>query len=446
MRSLHPFVGQLKSSLSSLRYVIARFPFYYYIPILAKTNNKFNNKVLLLNLIKMFTKNLKNIAFFLIFTHLSVPLHADNTEIPSDKIQQFVDVYKKIKDQYVDEVDDSTLFNYAIEGMVSKLDPYSDYLSKDDFSELKIGTTGRFGGIGIEITMEDGFVKIIAPIDDTPAQKAGLKSGDLVIEVQDVSLKDKSLNDAVKLMRGEPGTKVKVKILREKEKQPLDFELTRQIIVSKGIKTKVFNEDIGYLRLSSFQSNSTTNVRKAIYELRKETNKKMSALILDLRNNPGGVLGAAVGISDLFLESGKIVYTKGRTNNSDLEYVANSEDMLQGIPLYVLINGGSASASEIVAGALQDHKRAIIYGEKSFGKASVQSIQEMFDGSALKLTTARYYTPNDRNIHGNGIEPDIKIEFKEMETPSTLVPEPYNKDNQILAVIEDHISKYSKAN
>jgi carboxyl-terminal processing protease len=394
----------------------------------------------------MFTKNLKNIAFFLIFMHLSVPLHADDAEIPSDKIQQFVDVYKKIKDQYVDEVDDSTLFNYAIEGMVSKLDPYSDYLSKDDFSELKIGTTGRFGGIGIEITMEDGFVKIIAPIDDTPAQKAGLKSGDLVIEVQDVSLKDKSLNDAVKLMRGEPGTNVKVKILREKEKQPLDFELTRQIIVSKGIKTKVFNEDIGYLRLSSFQSNSTTNVRKAIYELRKETNKKMSALILDLRNNPGGVLGAAVGISDLFLESGKIVYTKGRTNNSDLEYVANSEDMLQGIPLYVLINGGSASASEIVAGALQDHKRAIIYGEKSFGKASVQSIQEMFDGSALKLTTARYYTPNDRNIHGNGIEPDIKIEFKEMETPSTLVPEPYNKDNQILAVIEDHISKYLKAN
>ena len=394
----------------------------------------------------MFTQNLKNIAFFIIFMHLTVPLHADDSEIPSDKIQQFVDVYKKIKDQYVDEVDDSTLFNYAIEGMVSKLDPYSDYLSKDDFSELKIGTTGRFGGIGIEITMEDGFVKIIAPIDDTPAQKAGLKSGDLVIEVQDVSLKDKSLNDAVKLMRGEPGTNVKVKVLREKEKQPLDFELTRQIIVSKGIKTKVFNEDIGYLKLSSFQSNSTTNVRKAIYELRKETNKKMSALILDLRNNPGGVLGAAVGISDLFLESGKIVYTKGRTNNSDLEYVANSEDMLQGIPLYVLINGGSASASEIVAGALQDHKRAIIYGEKSFGKASVQSIQEMFDGSALKLTTARYYTPNDRNIHGNGIEPDIKIEFKEMETPSTLVPEPYNKDNQILAVIEDHISKYSKAN
>ena len=376
---------------------------------------------------------------------ISSPVHTNESEVPSEKIQQFVDVYKKIKDQYVDEVDDATLFNYAIEGMVSKLDPYSDYLSKDDFSELRIGTTGKFGGIGIEITMEDGFVKIITPIDDTPAQKAGLKAGDLVIEVQDVSLKDKSLNDAVKLMRGDPGTKVKIKILREKAKQPLDFELTRQIIVSKGIKTKVFHGDIGYLRLSSFQSNSTTNVRNAIYELRKETGKTMAALILDLRNNPGGVLGAAVGISDLFLESGKIVYTKGRTNNSDLEYFANSEDVLEGLPLYVLINGGSASASEIVAGALQDHKRADIYGEKSFGKASVQSIQEMIDGSALKLTTARYYTPNDRNIHGNGIEPDVKIEFKEIDKPNSLLPDPYNKDNQIIAVIKDIKSKVSKA-
>ena len=393
----------------------------------------------------MFNKTLIYVAFFVTLSLASLPLYANDSEVPSEKIQQFVDVYKKIKDQYVDDVDDNTLFNYAIEGMVSKLDPYSDYLSKDDFSELKVGTTGRFGGIGIEITMEDGFVKIITPIDDTPAQKAGLKAGDLVIEVQDVSLKDKSLNDAVKLMRGEPGTKVKVKILREEANQPLDFELTRQIIVSKGIKTQIFNGEIGYLRLSSFQSNSTTNVRDAIYKLRKDTGKMMSALILDLRNNPGGVLGAAVGISDLFLESGKIVYTKGRTNNSDLEYFANSEDILEGLPLYVLINGGSASASEIVAGALQDHQRATIYGEKSFGKASVQSIQEMIDGSALKLTTARYYTPNDRHIHGNGIEPDVKIEFEEIDKPNSLLPDPYNKDNQIIAVIEDIKNKISKA-
>ena len=393
----------------------------------------------------MFNKTLIYVAFFVTLSLASLPLYANDSEVPSEKIQQFVDVYKKIKDQYVDDVDDNTLFNYAIEGMVSKLDPYSDYLSKDDFSELKVGTTGRFGGIGIEITMEDGFVKIITPIDDTPAQKAGLKAGDLVIEVQDVSLKDKSLNDAVKLMRGEPGTKVKVKVLREKANQPIDFELTRQIIVSKGIKTQIFNGEIGYLRLSSFQSNSTTNVRDAIYKLRKDTGKMMTALILDLRNNPGGVLGAAVGISDLFLESGKIVYTKGRTNNSDLEYFANSEDILEGLPLYVLINRGSASASEIVAGALQDHQRATIYGEKSFGKASVQSIQEMIDGSALKLTTARYYTPNDRHIHDNGIEPDVKVEFEEIDKPNSLLPDPYNKDNQIIAVIEDIENKISKA-
>ena len=390
------------------------------------------------------SKTLKNVAFSVILVFFSLTSFGSDDEVPTEKIQQFVDVYKKIKDQYVDEVDDTTLFNYAIEGMVSNLDPYSDYLTKDDFSELKIGTTGRFGGIGIEITMEDGFVKIIAPIDDTPAQRAGLKAGDLVIEVQDVSLKDKSINDAVKLMRGEPGTKVKVKILREKENEPLDFELTRQIIVSKGIKTQIFNGEIGYVRLSSFQSNSTRNVRDAIYKLRKDTGKMMSALILDLRNNPGGVLGSAVGISDLFLESGKIVYTKGRTNSSDLEYFANSEDILEGLPLYVLINGGSASASEIVAGALQDHQRAIIYGEKSFGKASVQSIQEMIDGSALKLTTAKYYTPNDRHIHGNGITPDVQLEYDELEEPYSTLPKPYNTDNQIVAIIKNHKTDISK--
>jgi len=389
-------------------------------------------------------KTSKFVIFMALIALFCSPAYTSDNEVPTEKIQQFIDVYKKIKDQYVDDVDDETLFNYAIEGMVSNLDPYSDYLTKEDFSELKIGTTGRFGGIGIEITMEDGFVKIISPIDDTPAQRAGLKSGDLVIEVQDISLKDKSINDAVKLMRGEPGTKVKLKILREKEKAPLDFELVRQIIVSKGIKTEIFNGEIGYLRLSSFQSNSTVNVRKAIYDLRKESGNMMVALILDLRNNPGGVLGAAVGISDLFLKSGKIVYTKGRTNNSDLEYFANSEDILEGLPLYVLINGGSASASEIVAGALQDHERAIIYGEKSFGKASVQSIQEMIDGSALKLTTAKYYTPNDRHIHENGIMPDIKVEYKELESPNLLVPDPYNTDNQIIAILEDHKTNISQ--
>ena len=249
----------------------------------------------------MIQNTLKKFSFFILLFLASVHLSAYSTEVPTEKIQQFVDVYKKIKDQYVDDIDDEELFNYAIEGMVTNLDPYSDYLTKDDFSELKIGTTGRFGGIGIEITMEDGFVKIISPIDDTPAKRMGLKAGDLVIEVQEISLKDKSLNDAVKLMRGEPGTKVKVKILRKKVTEPLDFEITREIIVAKGIKTSVFSDTVGYVRLSTFQTNSTTNVRNAIYDLRKDTRNAMSALILDLRNNPGGVLGAAVGISDLFL-------------------------------------------------------------------------------------------------------------------------------------------------
>ncbi len=387
---------------------------------------------------------LKILTISLVLLVFMVPVLADDNEVPTEKIQQFVDVYKKIKEQYVDTVEDEMLFNYAIEGMVSKLDPYSDYLSKDDFSELKIGTTGRFGGIGIEITMEDGFVKIISPIDDTPAMKAGLKAGDLVIEVQGVSLKDKSLNDAVKLMRGEPGTKVEIKILRKNQNEPISLEITRQIIVSKGIKTQIFERNIGYIKLASFQSNSTSNVREAVYSLRKKSRNTMTALILDLRNNPGGVLGAAVGISDLFLRDGKIVYTKGRTRTSDLEYFANSEDILEGLPLYVMINEGSASASEIVAGALQDNKRAKIFGVTSFGKASVQSIQEMVDGSALKLTTARYYTPNGRHIHDNGIEPDVVVEYEELEVPKVALPEPYNKDNQIIAIIDDINTKLTK--
>ena len=218
--------------------------------------------------------SIKTLSFLIMLSVVGMYANANTTEVPTEKIQQFVDVYKKIKDQYVDEIDDDELFNYAIDGMVTNLDPYSDYLSKDDFSELKIGTTGKFGGIGIEITMEDGFVKIISPIDDTPAKRVGLKAGDLVIEVQNVSLKDKSLNDAVKLMRGEPGTKVKIKVLRKKQQQPLDFEITREIIISKGIKTEIFNGDIGYLRLSSFQSNSTNNVRNAVYDLRKKTENK----------------------------------------------------------------------------------------------------------------------------------------------------------------------------
>ncbi|MAR77318.1 MAG: peptidase S41 [Gammaproteobacteria bacterium] len=351
--------------------------------------------------------------------------------VPAENIEQFVDIFSRIKEQYVDEVDDQKLFNLAIKGMVSGLDPHSSFLSSDDFNELKIGTTGKFGGLGIEITTEDGFVKVISPIDDTPAQRAGIKAGDLITKVDETSLKDMEIGDAVKLMRGEPGTKTIITVIRKGEKSPLTFNITRQIIVSKGIKTNMF-DNVGYVRLSSFQSNSTGNLKSAIYKLKK-TNPNMTSMVLDLRNNPGGVLGAAVGITDLFLQQGKIVYTNGRTINSKLEYFATPQDILNGLPLFVLINEGSASASEIVAGALQDNKRATIMGTKSYGKASVQTIQELSDGSALKLTTAKYFTPLGRDIHTNGIKPDVEVKYDQDKLVA--LPTPYDKDNQLFETL-----------
>ena len=360
-------------------------------------------------------------------------IHASD-EVPVEDIEQFVDIFKRIKEQYVDEVNDDELFKNAIQGMVNGLDPHSDFLSKDDFDELKIGTTGRFGGLGIEITQEDSYIKVISPIDDTPAKRAGILAGDMIIKVDDKDLKDVPINDAVKLMRGEPGTSVEVTILRKKENKPLVLMIQREIIISKGIKTKIFKKNIGYIRLSNFQSNSTSDLQTAFYKLNKESNNKLQGLIFDLRNNPGGVLGAAVGISDLFLQNGKIVETKGRSSNSELKYEATARDISNGMSLVVLINEGSASASEIVAGALQDNKRATILGTKSYGKASVQTIQELSDGSALKLTTAKYYTPLGKDIHENGIIPDIIIEPSEDDVVS--LPEPHEKDKQLFEAIK----------
>ena len=360
-------------------------------------------------------------------------IHASD-EVPIEDIEQFVDIFKRIKEQYVDEVNDDELFKNAIQGMVNGLDPHSDFLSKDDFDELKIGTTGRFGGLGIEITQEDSYIKVISPIDDTPAMRAGILAGDMIIKVDDKDLKDVPINDAVKLMRGEPGTSVEVTILRKKENKPVILVIQREIIISKGIKTKIFKNNIGYIRLSNFQSNSTSDLQTAFYKLNKESNNKLQGLIVDLRNNPGGVLGAAVGISDLFLQNGKIVETKGRSSNSELKYEATARDISNGMSLVVLINEGSASASEIVAGALQDNKRATILGTKSYGKASVQTIQELSDGSALKLTTAKYYTPLGKDIHENGIIPDVIVEPSEDDVVS--LPEPHEKDKQLFEAIK----------
>jgi len=366
-------------------------------------------------------------------TSISTDLYASE-DVPIEDIEQFVDVFKRIKEQYVEDVDDQLLFKNAIQGMVSGLDPHSDFLSKDDFDELRIGTTGRFGGLGIEITTEDSYIKVITPIDDTPAIRAGIKAGDMIVKVGEKDLKDMPIGDAVKLMRGEPGTKIEITILRKDVKEPIVLDIVREIIISKGIKSKLFNNDVAYLRLSNFQTNSTNDLRAAYFQINKKAKGNLQGVIIDLRNNPGGVLGAAVGISDLFLQSGKIVETKGRSLNSVLKYKATPQDITNGIPLIIMVNEGSASASEIVAGALQDNKRAKILGTKSYGKASVQTIQELSDGSALKLTTAKYYTPLGKDIHENGITPDIIVEATDEDLVQ--LPEPYNKDKQLYEAIK----------
>ena len=390
------------------------------------------------------TKNLLISTFALgIYLIPAEKLYADEQNsdaIPAAKIQQFVEVFKRVKEQYVDDIDDEILFDYAIQGMVSSLDPHSSFLSKDDFNELRIGTTGKFGGLGIEITMEDGFVKIISPIDDTPASRAGLKSGDFITKIDDTLVKGLTIGEAVKLMRGKPGSQVTITVVREGEREPLIINLTREIIVAKGVKSELLEGDIGYIRLSSFQSKSTDHISTHILKLKQDSGNKLKGLVLDLRNNPGGVLGSAVGIADLFLTDGKIVFTKGRTSNSDLEYFATSQDIIDGLPMIVMINEGSASASEIVAGALQDNNRAKILGTKSYGKASVQTIQEFSDGTALKLTTARYYTPSGRDIHTEGIEPDIMIKRERNDVQKENNPTEISKllldDNQLVEALK----------
>ncbi len=327
--------------------------------------------------------------------------------IPYEELQTFTDVMSRIKQDYVEPVKDKKLLEDSIRGMLAGLDPHSAYLNPEEFKELRIGTTGQFGGLGIEVTMEGGLVKVVAPIDDTPASRAGIKAGDLIIRIDDKPVKGLTLNDAVKLMRGKPGTDIKLTIVREGEPETIEMTITREIIRTKSVKSRSLEPGFGYVRISSFQSRTATDLLKAISELQgKET---LKGLVLDLRNNPGGVLNGAVGVSDAFLDDGLIVYTKGRVADSNMKYTATPGDALNGKPLVVLVNGGSASASEIVAGALQDHKRAIIMGRKTFGKGSVQTIQELRNGGAVKLTTARYFTPSGRSIQAQGIEPDIKL-------------------------------------
>jgi carboxyl-terminal processing protease len=347
---------------------------------------------------------------------------AELNTIPFEGLKTFSEVYGRIRQDYVEPVSDSKLLEDAIRGMLSGLDPHSAYLDQEQYNELKVGTTGQFGGLGIEVGMENGFVKVISPIDDTPAQKAGIKAGDLIIRLDDKPVKGMSLNDAVKTMRGEPGSEILLTVVREGVEQPLKIKIVRDIIKVKSVKSRTLEEGYGYVRITSFQSKTGENVMEAVYELKK--NGPLKGLVLDLRNNPGGVLNAAVSVSDAFLESGLVVYTDGRIEDSKMKFNAAPGDVLEGAPMVVLINAGSASASEIVAGALQDHKRAIIMGEKTFGKGSVQTILPTSNGGAVKLTTARYYTPSGRSIQAEGITPDVAISKVKLEaaTQSDFTP------------------------
>jgi len=328
---------------------------------------------------------------------------------PLEELRMFAEIFGRIKKDYVEPVSDRELLDYAIRGMLEGLDPHSAYLDEDDFKEMQEGTSGEFGGLGIEVGIEDGFIKVIAPIDDTPAQKAGVQAGDLIIRLDDKPVKGIGLSESVKLMRGKPGSRIKLTITRTGEDKPLVFKITRAIIKQSSVKSRELEPGFGYVRLAQFQAHTTEDMLDAIAELKENAEGELQGVVLDLRNNPGGVLNAAVSVSDAFLTEGLVVYTEGRLSSSLLKFKAAPDDVLDGAPLVVLVNGGSASASEIVAGALQDHKRALIMGQPTFGKGSVQTIVPVNAKVALKLTTARYFTPNGRSIQAEGIVPDIEL-------------------------------------
>ena len=327
--------------------------------------------------------------------------------LPIEELRVFSEVFGLIKDDYVEPVEDIDLLRKAIGGMLSGLDPHSSYLDPESFEEIQIGTEGRFGGLGIEVTQENGLIKVVTPIDGTPAHEAGILPGDIITRLDDTPVKGLSLDDAVRRMRGEPGTTINLTIIREGRNQPLEVTLERAEIKIASVRSQLIDDTIAYVRVTQFQADTANTMRSQIRDLMDESGNDLRGLILDLRNNPGGILTGAVSVADVFLEEGVIVSTRGRDESDNAEYRATASDMLDDVPLVVLVNSGSASASEIVAGALQDHRRAVVMGSKTFGKGSVQTILPLNNGAALKITTARYYTPSGRSIQATGIEPDI---------------------------------------
>ena len=353
--------------------------------------------------------NLKKILIVLLLINFFFLKNAYSSEKDIyQKIDLFGEVLEKINKEYVDEIDQSESMDAAIDGLLQSLDPYSGYMSPKTFDEMQTDTSGEFGGLGIEVTMEAGVVKVISPIDDTPASRAGIKAGDYIVKIENTQVQGKSLSEAVDLMRGPVGSSIELTIRRRGEKKALIFEVTREIIEIKSVKADLLDKNIGYLRLTSFNENSAQQIEKEIKELEK--NKKLKGYILDLRNNPGGLLSQAIKISDFFLENGEIVSTKSRKSSENRKWFAKKGDITNGKTLIVLINYGSASASEIVAGALKDHKRAILLGENSYGKGSVQSIIPLKNKGAIRLTVAKYYLPSGKSISEVGVSPDIEID------------------------------------
>ncbi|RUR20021.1 S41 family peptidase [Legionella sp. km535] len=360
------------------------------------------------------------------FTADETDTNNTNTKrIPLEDVQRFSNAIGEIKKYYVKPIDDKELFDNAIRGMLTGLDPHSSYLNEEEFKELQTSTSGEFGGLGIEVTMEDGVVKVITPLVDTPAFKAGIKSGDYIIKLGKESVQGLTLKDAVNLMRGKAGTTIELTVLRKGVSKPLTFDLIREVIQIKSVKSKMLSDGYGYIRLTQFQALTGKDMMQAIEQLKQQSNGKLKGLVLDLRNNPGGLLDSAIQVSDAFLgndKSGKqelIVYTEGRLPGSKFTALANPGDVLDNAPIVVLINNGSASASEIVAGALKDNKRAIILGTKSFGKGSVQTVLPLDGKTGIKLTTALYYTPSGTSIQAKGIIPDIIVE--EMDVPKNSI-------------------------
>jgi len=347
-----------------------------------------------------------------ILLYLLISLFFSNHSLSSEndiykKIDLFGEVLEKINKEYVDEINQSESMDSAINGLLQSLDPYSSYMSPEIFNEMQTETSGEFGGLGIEVSMESGVVKVISPIDDTPASRAGIKAGDYIVKIQDIQVQGKTLSEAVDLMRGPVGSSIELTVRRRGEKKAIKFNITREIIEIQSVKTELLENDIGYIRLTSFNENSSEQIEKKIINLEKSQNIK--AYILDLRNNPGGLLSQAIRISDFFLDNGEIVSTKSRKASENRKWFANKGDLTKGKTLIVLINYGSASASEIVAGALKDHKRAIVLGENSFGKGSVQSIIPLKNKGAIRLTVAKYYLPSGKSISEVGVIPDIEI-------------------------------------